>query len=133
MDRHSPLRLHVPEPTGRPGQATDFSYLHLSPAGAIRRPPLETSARDTADLAYTLIRVLDDEGKAVGPWDPKLSADQLKRGLRGGPAFDAAPLCREPGAGRTGAHRARRARARAQREMRVVALLLVLGNLAFFA
>lgn len=30
----TPLRLHVPEPTGRPGQATDFSYLRLSPAGA---------------------------------------------------------------------------------------------------
>ena len=70
MDRHSPLRLHVPEPTGRPGQATDFSYLHLSPAGAIRRPALETSARDTADLAYSLIRVLVDDGKAVGPWNP---------------------------------------------------------------
>ena len=83
MDRHSPLRLHVPEPTGRPGQATDFSYLHLSPAGAIRRPPLETTARETADLAYSLIRVLDDDGSALGPWDPKLSADQLKRGLRG--------------------------------------------------
>ena len=83
MDRHSPLRLHVPEPTGRPGQATDFSYLHLSPAGAIRKPALESHARDTADLAYSLIRVLDDEGKAVGPWDPKLSTEQLKRGLRG--------------------------------------------------
>src|SRR6187455_3621522 len=83
MDRHSPLRLHVPEPTGRPGQTTDFSYLHLSPAGAIRKPPLESNARDTADLAYSLIRVLDDVGKAVGPWDPKLDADQLKRGLRG--------------------------------------------------
>ena len=83
MDRHSPLRLHVPEPTGRPGQATDFSYLHLSAAGAIRKPALEANARDTADLAYSLVRVLDDEGKAVGPWDPRLSADQLKRGLRG--------------------------------------------------
>src|SRR5262249_8149491 len=83
MDRHSPLRLHVPEPTGRPGQHTDFSYLHLSPAGAVRRPPLETSAHDTADLAYSLIRVLDDDGKAVGPWDPKLTPEQLTKGLRG--------------------------------------------------
>jgi 2-oxoisovalerate dehydrogenase E1 component alpha subunit len=83
MDRHSPLRLHVPEPTGRPGQETDFSYLHLSPAGAIRKPPQETAARETADLAYALIRVLDDEGKAVGPWDPSLSPEQLKKGLRG--------------------------------------------------
>ena len=83
MDRHSPLRLHVPEPTGRPGQATDFSYLHLSPAGAVRKPPLETIAKDTADRAYSLVRVLDDDGNAVGPWDPKLTPDQLKRGLRG--------------------------------------------------
>jgi 2-oxoisovalerate dehydrogenase E1 component alpha subunit len=83
MDRPSHLRLHVPEPTGRPGQATDFSYLHLSPAGAVRRPPLDARAQDTADLAYSLIRVLDDDGKAVGPWDPKLSRDQLEKGLRG--------------------------------------------------
>ena len=83
MDRQSPLRLHVPEPTGRPGQATDFSYLKLSPAGDVRKPPLETSARDTADICYSLIRVLDDDGKPIGPWDPKLSAQQLKKGLRG--------------------------------------------------
>jgi len=83
MDRQSPLRLHVPEPTGRQGQTTDFSYLQISPAGAIRRPPLEASSRDTADLANALIRVLDDDGKAVGPWDPKLTAEQLKKGLRG--------------------------------------------------
>jgi len=83
MDRHSPLRLHVPEPTGRPGQETDFSYLHLSAPGEIRKPPLETSARETADLAYALIRVLDDDGKAVGPWNPNLTREQLERGLRG--------------------------------------------------
>lgn len=32
----APLRLHVPEPTGRPGHETDFSFLHLSPAGRAR-------------------------------------------------------------------------------------------------
>ena len=83
MDRQSPLRLHVPEPTGRPGQNTDFSYLRLAPAGAARRPPLETSAQDTVDLVYSLIRVLDDDGNAVGPWNPNLDAAFLKRGLRG--------------------------------------------------
>ena len=82
MDRQSPLRLHVPEPTGRPGQVTDFSYLHLSPAGAIRRPPLESSAQDTADLCHSLIRVLDDDGKAVGPWNPNVDAQFLKKGMR---------------------------------------------------
>ena len=83
MDRQIPLRLHVPEPTGRPGHATDFSYLHLSPAGAIRRPPLDTSAQDTADLCYALVRVLDDDGTAVGPWNPGLDAPLMKKGLRG--------------------------------------------------
>ena len=76
------LHLHVPEPTGRPGQATDFSYLRLAAAGEVRRPPVDTSAVDTSDLAHTLIRVLGDDGNAVGPWAPQISADQLRQGLR---------------------------------------------------
>jgi 2-oxoisovalerate dehydrogenase E1 component alpha subunit len=79
---HGPLCLHVPEPTGRPGCSTDFSFLHVSPAGAVRQPPVDTPPRDTQDLAYALIRVLDDEGRAVGPWAPALDAVQLRRGLR---------------------------------------------------
>ena len=82
MMSRSKLRLHVPEPSGRPGQATDFSYLHLSAAGAVRRPAVDSAALDTSDLAYTLVRVLDDEGRAVGPWAPKLSKEQLRAGLR---------------------------------------------------
>ena len=76
-----PLRLHVPEPTGRPGRETDFSYLHVSPAGAARRPPIDVPPVATRDLAYLLVRVLDDEGRAIGPWDPKASPDLLRRGL----------------------------------------------------
>jgi len=82
MSQNKPLRLHVPEPTGRPGRETDFSYLHVSPAGAARRPPVNTKPVDTSDLAYSLVRVLDDEGRAVGPWAPQVDADQLRRGLR---------------------------------------------------
>ena len=77
-----PLRLHVPEPTGRPGRETDFSYLYLAPAGAVARPPVDVSPRDTSDLAYTLVRVLDDSGRAVGPWTPSLDVDRLRAGLR---------------------------------------------------
>jgi 2-oxoisovalerate dehydrogenase E1 component alpha subunit len=76
------LRLHVPEPTGRPGQQTDFSYLHLTPAGSVRRPPLDVAPVDTADLAYALVRVLDEEGHATGPWAPQVEPEQLRRGLR---------------------------------------------------
>ena len=76
-----PLRLHVPEPTGRPGHPTDFSYLRVSPAGAVRRPPVDTTAVDTGDLAYGLVRVLDDGGRAVGPWAPTLTTGQLRKGL----------------------------------------------------
>jgi len=77
-----PLRLHVPEPTGRPGRETDFSYLQLAAAGAVPRPPLNVLPRDTSELAYTLIRVLDDDGRAVGPWAPALDVDRLRAGLR---------------------------------------------------
>jgi 2-oxoisovalerate dehydrogenase E1 component alpha subunit len=79
---HPPLRLHVPEPSGRPGCSTDFSYLYLSEPGSVRRPPVDTTHFDTQDLAYSLISVLDREGRAVGPWDPQLDADTLRRGLR---------------------------------------------------
>jgi 2-oxoisovalerate dehydrogenase E1 component alpha subunit len=77
-----PLRLHVPEPSGRPGHGTDFSYLHLSAAGAVRRPPVDSAPADTSDLAYTLVRVLDDSGAAVGPWAPQIDAEALRKGLR---------------------------------------------------
>ena len=82
MNQHQPLRLHVPEPSGRPGHETDFSYLHLSPAGVVRRPPVDAAPADTSDLAYSLVRVLDDTGHAVGPWAPQLDAQQLRAGLR---------------------------------------------------
>ncbi len=81
MNQNEPLRLHVPEPTGRPGHPTDFSYLNLSEAGAVRRPPLETTAADTSDLARSLVRVIDDAGEAVGPWAPELDQALLRRGL----------------------------------------------------
>lgn len=77
-----PLRLHVPEPTGRPGHETDFSYLHLAPAGVARRPPVDVLPVDTSDLAYTLVRVLDEDGCAVGPWVPQVAPELLRSGLR---------------------------------------------------
>ena len=67
----------MPEPSARPGFETDFSYLHLAPAGAAKRPAVDVQPRQTSELAFSLIRVLDDEGRALGPWDPKLSPESL--------------------------------------------------------
>ncbi|HWU13378.1 MAG TPA: thiamine pyrophosphate-dependent dehydrogenase E1 component subunit alpha, partial [Caulobacter sp.] len=39
-------------------------------------------AAEIRDLAFDLIRVLDDEGRAVGPWAPELSPEILTQGLR---------------------------------------------------
>lgn len=82
MSQNEPLRLHVPEPTARPGQATDFSYLRLSPAGEVRKPPVSVLPIDTRDIAYSLVRVLDDNGQAVGPWVPDIDLNVMRKGLR---------------------------------------------------
>ena len=76
------LRLHIPEPTGRPGGTTDFAYLLLSRAGEVPRPSPDVPAAATAPMAKSLVRVLDDDGKAQGPWAPALHPDRLRRGLR---------------------------------------------------
>ena len=82
MADHPALHLHIPEPKTRPGEAADFSHIRLPKAGSVERPPITTSAYDIRELAYQLIRVLDDEGRPTGPWDPGLDADTLRRGLR---------------------------------------------------
>lgn len=82
MNASEPLRLHVPEPSGRPGCQTDFSFLQLQPAGSARKPPPDIDARDTADLAVGLIRVLDESGHAVGPWAEPIAVETLHAGLR---------------------------------------------------
>lgn len=84
MDRRNslPLKLHVPEPAHRPGDAPDFSGLVLPEAGAAPRPDVATPSSEMRALAFDLIRVLDQDARAVGPWDPGLSAEVLTRGLR---------------------------------------------------
>jgi 2-oxoisovalerate dehydrogenase E1 component alpha subunit len=76
------LSLHVPEPEARPGDEVDFSHIVIPPAGSVARPDVSAPASELRDLAYTLVRVLDEEGHAVGPWDPRLDADSLRRMLR---------------------------------------------------
>ncbi len=54
----------------------------VPPAGAASRPDPTASASAIRDLAYGLIRVLDENHNAVGPWDPRLAPAHLRKGLR---------------------------------------------------
>ena len=77
-----PLSLHVPEPKFRPGDAVDFTEVAVPPAGAQARPDTAAAPSTFHELAYTLVRVLDEDGQAVGPWNPKLDPDTLRKMLR---------------------------------------------------
>ena len=76
------LALHVPEPAYRPGDAPDFSSIEVPAAGAAPRPDVTVAAVETHGLCTSLVRVLDGDGRAVGPWDPRLDADTLRKMLR---------------------------------------------------
>jgi 2-oxoisovalerate dehydrogenase E1 component alpha subunit len=77
------LTFHVPEPPTRPGDAPDFSGLDIPAAGIVARPDCFSPEPELRALPYTLIRVLDDEGNAVGEWDPQLPPETLRKALRG--------------------------------------------------
>src|SRR5688572_26334923 len=76
------LSLHVPEPYARPGEEADFSHIRITEPGAQPRPDESCPASETWPLCSDLIRVLGDDNKAHGPWDPRLSPDKLREILR---------------------------------------------------
>src|SRR5688572_14800595 len=76
------LALHVPEPPFRPGDKPDFSTLKIPAAGEAPRPDVGAAAAQTHALTTRLVRVRDDEQRAVGPWGPKLGPATLRKILR---------------------------------------------------
>lgn len=75
-------RLHIPRPSARPGDTPNFTYLNLSPAGAVDKPPIDVRVRDIDSLSHSLVRVLDVDHKAVGPWKPNIDTRELQVALR---------------------------------------------------
>ncbi len=75
------LALHVPEPKYRPGDTPDFSSIAIPAAGEAPRPDVACKAAETFPLCTHLVRVLGDDGQAVGPWDPRLDPDTLRKML----------------------------------------------------
>jgi 2-oxoisovalerate dehydrogenase E1 component alpha subunit len=82
MSDRKPLSFHVPAPAVRPGGTPDFSDVRISRAGEVRRPEVDAGPEDIRDLAYAIIRVLDRDSEAVGPWAGLLDDDALLKGLR---------------------------------------------------
>ncbi|WP_375290034.1 3-methyl-2-oxobutanoate dehydrogenase (2-methylpropanoyl-transferring) subunit alpha [Qipengyuania sp.] len=72
------LSLHVPEPKFRPGDTVDFGHVDVDAPGRLPRPDESCDPRDLTDHAYGLVRVLGDDDRAHGAWDPKLDADTLR-------------------------------------------------------
>lgn len=52
---------------------TNFSYLHLSGAGEVRRPPIDVAPADTGDLASALVRC---STTLVARWGLRRQIDQ---------------------------------------------------------
>ncbi len=76
------LRLHIPHPSARPGDEPDFSYLNLSQAGSAEKPPVDARTRDIEHLSLELVRVLDDDHRAKGSWNPNIEPSDLQIALR---------------------------------------------------
>ena len=75
-----PLRLRIPEPARGESHADKVRF--ISAAGEMAKPALDEKVERVALMRKQLVRVLDDDGNAVGDWVPELSADEKRRGLR---------------------------------------------------
>jgi 2-oxoisovalerate dehydrogenase E1 component alpha subunit len=56
--------------------------VQISPAGAVGRPDVMAAVRDMEEISVQMVRVLDEENLAVGPWNPHLEPAELQVGLR---------------------------------------------------
>jgi len=74
--------LHVPDSPTRPDRVGDYSRVCFSAAGEVERPVPDADPETLHRYAFSLVRVLDDEGVARGPWNPALDPRDLRKGLR---------------------------------------------------
>jgi 2-oxoisovalerate dehydrogenase E1 component alpha subunit len=76
----APLHLRIPEPARghRPAEKVRF----VSKAGEMKRPALDEKVERVALMRKQLVRVIDDDGAAVGEWVPDITTDQKRQGLR---------------------------------------------------
>lgn len=75
-----PMQLRVPTAPHRPGDVPRFEPFPNEP-GDLPRPDTLVPSQELRPHAEGVLRVLDDSGQAVGPWDPGLTPQQLRSGL----------------------------------------------------
>ena len=80
MGEEKETQMHVPVPPHREG-GTSFPSPHDIPAGHHAKPAIDCEGAETRDMAYGLVRVLNDDDEAVGDWDPGLDAETLLQAL----------------------------------------------------
>lgn len=73
------LRLRIPEPA-RGDDAPD-RVRYISRAGEAPKPALDEKVERIALMRKQLVRILDDDGQAVGEWVPDISVDEKRQGL----------------------------------------------------
>jgi 2-oxoisovalerate dehydrogenase E1 component alpha subunit len=75
-----PLQLQIPQPAR--GQHPSDQVLYISAAGEMAKPALDEKVERVALMRKQLVRVLDDDGQAVGQWVPEMSVEEKRLGLR---------------------------------------------------
>jgi 2-oxoisovalerate dehydrogenase E1 component subunit alpha len=75
-----PLEFHVPTAPHRPGDQPRFAPFANQP-GDLQRPDTLAPFASLREHASGMIRVLDDDSLARGPWSPEINGQQLRHGL----------------------------------------------------
>jgi hypothetical protein len=74
LDALAPAAYHRNGPDRAPGRIPE--------AGSVAGPGVDAEPESIRELTYSIIRVLNREGDAVGPWAGLLTDEQLLTGLR---------------------------------------------------
>jgi len=73
--------LNIPDAPYRPGDEASFETWPWQPGDLEMPDPKKCSSEDTVPHAAGLVRVLGEDNKASGEWNPELDADELRQGL----------------------------------------------------
>ncbi len=80
MGKKKTESIHIPDAPHRPGESPEFDEWRWTPKD-LKMLKIDCSVDDTREHALGLVRVLNDNNKAEGEWNPNLEVDELISGL----------------------------------------------------